>query len=62
MRTTVDSMNFLAIKNDAHLSLKIPKKMRDMIHEQAQQNNMSDSNYVKSALIDRLKVDLAENE
>jgi hypothetical protein len=60
MSTTSNSMNFLAQKNDAHLSLKIPRVMRDLIHEQAQLKNMSDSNYVKTVLVERLEVDFTK--
>lgn len=58
MVTTANSMNFLVQKNDAYLSLKIPKAMRELIREQANQQNMSDSNYVKTALQEKLKEDL----
>ena len=58
MNATSNSMNFLMQKSDAHLSLKVPKEMRDLIHEQAKSKNMTDSNYVKMVLQERLQKDL----
>lgn len=60
MVTTANSMNFLVQKNDAYFSLKMPRAMRELISQQANKQNMSDSNYVKSAILDRLERDLEE--
>ncbi|WP_372648228.1 hypothetical protein [Draconibacterium sp.] len=60
MAATANSMNFLIQKNDASLSLKIPRIMREMIHKEADRQNMSDSNYVKLAIQQKLERDLAE--
>lgn len=57
MNARTHRLNLLAQKNDAHLSLKLPRMMRDLIHEQAQKHNMTDSNYVKMILRDRLEQD-----
>ena len=55
-------LNLLVQKNDAHLSLKLPRKMRDLIRQQAQKYNMTDSNYVKMILEERLEKEYISND
>lgn len=55
--TTVKSMNFLFERPDKMISVKIPAKMKKIIEESADALNMSMSQYIKLALIDRLEKD-----
>jgi len=60
MSTTTNRMNFTLQRNDAYLSLKVPREMRNLIKEYASHQNMSDSNYVKLAIQEKLNRETKE--
>ncbi|NQU54056.1 MAG: hypothetical protein HQ522_16125 [Bacteroidetes bacterium] len=56
--TTVNSMNLHLEKSDVMISAKVPNRMRTLIKSVAHDLNMSDSQYIKLAIKDRLEKDL----
>lgn len=60
--TTVKSTNILIQKNSARLSVKVPSEMKALISKYAREANMTDSQYVKLAIHERLEKDKAEVE
>lgn len=55
--TTVKRMNLLIQRNEARISIKVPAQMKLDVNENASQMNMSDSQYIKLAISDRLEKD-----
>ncbi|MFV0376876.1 MAG: hypothetical protein ACK5JD_06180 [Mangrovibacterium sp.] len=55
--TTANRMNFLLQKNDDRINAAIPKEMRVLIKEVSARLKMSESNYIKMALAERLERD-----
>lgn len=56
--TTSKRMNFLIQRNDDRINAVIPKAMREMVKEQAKEQGMSESNYIKLALQNQLERDV----
>jgi len=54
---TTNSMNFLMQRNDDKINAAIPRAMRDLIKEMSEQQNMSESAYIKLALHNQLEKD-----
>lgn len=55
---TSKSMNLLLEKNEDRINAKVPKKMKKMIREISLKLNMSDSQYIKLAISERLEKDI----
>jgi len=55
--TTVKRMNLLIQRNEARISIKVPAQMKLDVNENASRMNMSDSQYIKLAISDRLEKD-----
>jgi len=51
-------MNILFEKNEAHVSLKIPQRMDDLIQEANEKARMTRSNYIRVAIKEKLERDL----
>jgi len=56
--TTVKRMNLLIQRNEARISIKVPAQMKLDVNENASKMNMSDSQYIKLAISERLEKDL----
>ena len=56
--TTTKSMNLLLERNDDRISVKVPKRMRNLIRQYAHKLNMSESQYIKLAISERIDKDL----
>ena len=54
---TVKRMNLLIQRNEARISLKVPGEMKEEVRDNAQKMNMSDSQYIKLAISERLEKD-----
>lgn len=54
---TVKRMNLLIQRNEARISIKVPGEMKKEVSENAQNMNMSDSQYIKLAISERLEKD-----
>ena len=57
---TSKSMNLLLEKNEDRINAKVPKKMKKMIREISLKLNMSDSQYIKLAISERLEKDITK--
>ena len=57
---TSKSMNLLLEKNEDRINAKVPKKMKKMIREISIKLNMSDSQYIKLAISERLEKDITK--
>ena len=55
--TTVKSTNILIQRNEARISIKVPGEMKRLVGKLANQLNMSDSQYIKLAISERLEKD-----
>ena len=55
---TSKSMNLLLEKNEDRINAKVHKKMKKMIREISIKLNMSDSQYIKLAISERLEKDI----
>jgi len=55
--TTVKRMNLLIQRNEARISIKVPAQMKLDVNENASRMNMSDSQYIKLAISERLEKD-----
>ncbi|MBV5313785.1 MAG: hypothetical protein JZU47_22625 [Prolixibacteraceae bacterium] len=51
-------MNLLIQRNEARISIKVPAQMKLDVNENASKMNMSDSQYIKLAISERLEKDL----
>lgn len=58
--TTVKRMNLLIQRNEARISIKVPAQMKHDVNENASRMNMSDSQYIKLAISERLEKDLQQ--
>lgn len=57
--TTSKRMDLLIQRNEARISIKVPAQMKREVGENARQMNMSDSQYIKLAISERLDKDQA---
>ena len=53
-------LKLLLQKNDSAISVVIPSEMKQLIAEYAKVENMSESQYVKLAIIERLDKDIKQ--
>lgn len=59
---TKNSMIFLAQINDDRINATIPKELRNLARKIAAKNKMSESNYIKIAVINQVEKDLNEQQ
>ncbi|WP_297095526.1 hypothetical protein [uncultured Draconibacterium sp.] len=52
--TTVNSMNFLALKDDKRIGLRIPSAMKIKIEEASDKAGIKPAKFVKLAIIEKL--------
>jgi len=57
--TTPKRMNLLIQRNEARISIKVPGEMKKEVSLNADRMNMSDSQYIKLAISERLEKDQA---
>jgi len=57
--TTTNSVNLLIQRNEARISIKVPGVMKKKVSQNAERMNMSDSQYIKLAISERLDKDQA---
>ena len=55
--TTAKRMNLLIQKNEARISVKVPNQMKMEVSKNADKMKMSDSQYIKLAISERLEKD-----
>lgn len=55
--TTAKRMNLLIQKNEARISVKVPAQMKKEVSKNAAKMKMSDSQYIKLAISERLEKD-----
>lgn len=55
--TTSKRMNLLIQKNEARISVKVPNQMKMEVSKNADKMKMSDSQYIKLAISERLEKD-----
>ena len=59
---TTNSMIFLAQINDDRINATVPKELRNLARKIAAKNKMSESNYIKIAMINQVEKDLREQQ
>lgn len=59
-KTTSKRMNLLLEKSESRISAKIPRRMKQLIFGMSKKYNMSESQYIKLAINDRLEKDINE--
>jgi predicted DNA-binding protein len=56
--TTVNRMNLLIQRNSKHINAKVPEDMKTLILKFSKKYNMTESQYIKLAISERLDKDM----
>lgn len=60
--TTVNRMKFITQRNDARMALVLPKELKELLSQKAEEANTNESKWVKLAIIEKLEREDVETQ